>query len=163
MHTNKTNRIFIFALLLSALLSACGVAPTAAHQVTQLGALESIRGMQAAVSGAPGTFIMQNSEQFILAWPRGTEYAYTVIGEIPQALPNAVKYNTINFAQFVKALEGDGWKYIAPAALPKGLASLLLSYSAEMVMAGAQTLPSIFVVPVLILTPAIPSNQTEMY
>ena len=96
---------------------------------------------------------MQNGQQFILAWPRGTEYAYTVIGEIPQALPNAVKYNTINFAQFVKALEGDGWKYIAPAALPKGLASLLLSYSAEMVMAGAQTLPSIFVVPVLIMTP----------
>lgn len=153
----KMNRIFSIALLLSILLSsgcAAAVAPVV-PEVAQTGALPlgaqaTVTGIRAVLAEVPGTFIMQNKDLFLLAWPKGSSYAYVFLGKGTLDL-NGLKANTIDVSNMVKYLEGGGWKYVPVSALPAKIFQVLGSYTVEMVVAGASTLTTVFVLPIFLI------------
>ena len=154
----KMNRIFSIALLLSILLSsgcAAAVSAPVAPEVVQTGVLPlgtqaTVTGIRAVLAEMPGTFIMQSENMFLLAWPKGSSYAYVFLGKGTLDL-NGLKANTINVSNMVKYLEGGGWKYVPVSALPAKVFQVLGSYTVEMVVAGASSLTTVFVLPVFLV------------
>lgn len=155
----KMNRIFSIALLLSILLSSGCAASVSAPVVPEvavqagtlpLGAQATVTGIRAVLAEMPGTFIMQSENMFLLAWPKGSSYAYVFLGKGTLDL-NGLKSNTINVTNMVKYLEGGGWKYVPVSALPAKVLQVLGSYTVEMVVAGASTLTTVFVLPVFLI------------
>lgn len=141
------NKLLSMALLLSLLLSGCAAAQVGSGAA--LGAGETIDGMRSVLSGTPGTFVMQGRDAFLLAWPRGSNYAFTVIGNGSLPAFNSTRANPLALTRLVHDLEGAGWKLTTPAALPAFMAEALQAYTIEAVMAGTQTLPTILVIPVI--------------
>lgn len=153
-------RIFTLALILALLLSGC--AAVQSSSTAALGAGETIRGMQSVLAEAPGTFVMQGRDAFLLAWPRGANYAFTVIGNGTLPAFNSTRTNPLALTRLVQDLEASGWKLTTPAALPAFMAEALRAYTVEAVMAGAQTLPTILIVPVIIdFAPPAPIQEVS--
>jgi hypothetical protein len=157
--------IWTIALILSLFLSsiACvgGAISAGSSSGAQLGAAETINGLKAVVAANPGTFIMQSKDLLLMAWPQGSNYAFTIIDQSGRAQNslNGLKLNTVNFAELIKSLEAGGWKYILPAALPEKVLTALGTYSIEAAMTAVKTMPTIWIVPVIILTPPIPQQE----
>lgn len=164
--TNKNSggdmyKLFTIALLLSLLLSACAAVHSGTG-MTAIGASETISGMRRALGGAPGTFVMQGKDAFLLAWPRGSSYAFTVIGNGSLPAFNSTRANPLALTRLVQDLEADGWKITTPAAIPAYVADALKAYTIEAVMAGSQTLPTILVIPVIIdFAPPVPPQEVS--
>ena len=155
-------KIFAVSLVLSALLSACAavqvapevmqVAPPVvqvAPEAVALGTGATIQGVRAALAQQPGTFIMQNKDLFLLAWPKGSNYAYLVVGKGSFDV-NAWARDTFNFQGAIRTLENGGWKYVPASALPAKIVNVLGSYSIEQVVAGAASMTSFYVLPVFL-------------
>lgn len=152
-------KIFAVSLVLSALLSACAavqvapevmqVAPQVAPEAVALGTGTTIQGIRATLAQQPGTFIMQQNELFLLAWPKGQTYAYLMVGKGNIDL-NSIKANTFDFSKMIRFLEGGGWKYVPASALPAKVVKVLGSYSIEQVVAGAASMTSFYVLPVFL-------------
>jgi hypothetical protein len=152
--------LFSLSVVFCLLLCSCAAVQPAA--VYQVGAGETIAGMRAAMAGQAGTFIMQQNNLVLLAWPNWSSYSFAVLdisGRVNDL--NGLHIDTYNFSAMVKSLETGGWKYIEPAAVPAALAKALAAYSVELVMAGVQSLPSVLVVPVMVLTPSYRSAEVQ--
>lgn len=158
---NKIFRIsLILSLMLALTLSGCAAVYSGSAQaapVFVLGAGETIQGLQSVVRGAQGTFAMVSAEGdlILMAWPRGGDYAFSYLttgGAAKTVLDqNALKMATEGFANSVKYFETHGWQYLTPDKLPAALTGAIMAYTLDLVMAGVQTLPTILVVPVIIL------------
>ena len=149
----------ILSLILSMALSGCGaVSNGSAAPMMVLGAGETLRGLQSVVRGAPGTFAMVSAEGdlLLMAWPKdAANYAFSYIsagGSAKTVLDDhALKMACEGFANSVKYFETHGWKYLTPDKLPAAVSGAIMAYTLDLVMAGVQTLPTIFLVPVIIL------------
>ncbi|KPL70093.1 hypothetical protein ADN00_18795 [Ornatilinea apprima] len=153
MQAKTRSLILSISLVLSLFIGACGAISSAAPAGT-LGAAETIEGMRMVVANEAGTFLMQKGEVFLMAWPRGTNYAMTVLSQsgASDAL-NGMRVNAVSLTETVKALEADGWKYITPAALPKAITEALAAYSVEMAVTALKGLPTVFIMPIFMVTP----------
>ena len=60
--------------------------------------------------------------------------------------------------ELVKALSEAGWKFATPDKLPGVVLGALSQYSLEAAALSLRTLPSVFLVPVIVLTPEV-SNE----
>lgn len=96
----------------------------------------------------------------LMAWPRGGQYAFTLIAQGKQVDWHGLRLDTTQMSAMVKSLEQGGWKYTGPAGLPPTVAKALGAYSIEAVMLGMQSLPSVLMVPV-IMDFTIPPFQPE--
>jgi hypothetical protein len=159
MNHHFSTTIFSIALILSVLLSACAAAPAVVEPIiarsgATLGASETVRGLRAVYNTAPGTFIMQLRDMYVFAWPKGSNYAFTVLctGTCPDF--NSLRINTLNLASMTKSLQDYGWRMIEPAALPAAITKALTAYSLEAVMASVQCLTNVILVPIIVATPA---------
>jgi hypothetical protein len=121
-----------------------------------IGAAATFNGLKNVAAGNPGTFIMQANNMVMLAWPRGGEYAFAMFcdGACPAMKLTATMIGTLNFSETVKYLENVGWRYIQPSDLPAWIASALAASTVEAMTSAIKTLPSIFIVPVISVTPA---------
>lgn len=163
MRNTKNFRIyqsFIASLIIVMLISGCGVAPAAVDvgSSAALGIGETIRGMQSVLQEGAGTFIMQSGDQFMLAWPKGSSYAFTFLSGTGAEL-NGVNTNVFSFSELVSNLEANGWQYVGPASVPVALFNTVMSYTIEMVMLGMNAMPSIFLVPAIIEPMPIPQAE----
>jgi len=163
------NIVILISFLISFLLTtACGAMAAVSSGVPEigpvaLGAGETIKGMQAAMQSAPGSFIMANGEQLLFVWPKGQNYALAALnaGSADQLI-GASRAGAVTLTEYVKALESGGWRIIQPAAVPAGIAQALTAYSVEMAITALQGLPTVFMLPVspVMLTPgAVINNQ----
>lgn len=146
--------LFVFVLtFISVFFAATAMAQpalTTLSPTTALGAGETFAGLQAAMRCAPGTFIMEKGNLLLMAWPKGGEYAFAIIGKNGATASelNALKVNTESLSMMVKSLEQGGWKNILPAAVPAAVSQALGMLTVEMAMTAMRSLPTIFVVPV---------------
>lgn len=151
----KTKRLILsISLIISLFIGACGAIQTASTTGT-LGAAETFEGMKMVYQQASGTILMQKGELFLMAWPRGADYALTILSQsknAPEAL-NATRSGVISFSEYVKTLEAGGWKYVAPSVLPATITKALTAYSVEMAITALNGLPTVFIMPVMIGTP----------
>lgn len=149
-------KLYAIGLLISILLSACAAVQVSTDPgqtgVVALGAQQTMSGIRAALAEQPGTFIMRQGDLFLLAWPKGTNYAYLFIGKGTIDL-TGMKANTFDFTRMVKFLENGGWKYVPASALPGKVVQVLSAYTVEMVIAGASSLTTVFVLPVILVEP----------
>lgn len=153
MQGNKNGRIYqslIASLIIAILVAGCGAAPATVDVSTQaaLGIGETISGMQSVLAEGPGTFIMQNGNQFMMAWPKGSSYAFTFLSSSGAEL-SGINTNVFSFSELVSNLEANGWQYIGPASVPALLFNTIMSYTIEMVMIGVNAMPSIFIMPMM--------------
>lgn len=154
--SRNMHKVYAIALVFSILLSACAAVQVSTDPgqtgVVALGAQQTISGIRAALAEQPGTFIMRQGDLFLLAWPKGSSYAYLFIGKGTIDL-SGIKANTFDFARMVKFLENGGWRYVPASALPAKVVQVLSSYTVEMVMTGVSSLTTVFVLPVILLEP----------
>jgi hypothetical protein len=151
--------LFSYVVVLCMLLNACAAAQPG---VMPLGAGETLAGLRSAMAGQPGTFIMQRGDLILLAWPNWSSYSFAIMDISGRANDLAgLSLNTFSFSEMIKSLEGGGWKYISPGAVPAALAQALGAYTIELVMAGVQSLPTVMLVPVTVLTPKFRSVEVQ--
>ena len=154
MQAKNKQLILSISLIISLFIGACGAIQTASTTGT-LGAAETFEGMKMVYQQASGTILMQKGELYLMAWPRGADYALTILSQnknAPEAL-NATRSGVISFSEYIKTLEAGGWKYAAPSALPATIAKALTAYSVEAAVTALNGLPTVFVMPVMIVTP----------
>lgn len=156
--------IFILVVtLLGACFGATNIAPALTTGTFQpsnaLGAAETFQGMQAAMQANPGTMIMEKGNLLLMAWPRGSEYAFALLGKDGKAVDfNALKVNTLSLTMMVKSLEDGGWKNILPSMVPGAVARVLGMLTVEMAMTSMRSLPTVFLIPVYILDQPAPQS-----
>lgn len=156
--------IFILIVtLLGACLGATNIGPmltTGTFAPTNaLGAGETFAGMQAAFRGEAGTLIMEKGNLLLMAWPRGGEYAFALLGKDGRAVDfNALKINTLSLSMMLRSLQDGGWRTVLPAMVPTAVAKVLGSLSVEMAMVSMRGLPTMFLVPVYILDQPEPKS-----
>lgn len=164
MKQEQINRIFRLALVVSLVFSggcaAAMSAPAVAESVSpaMVSPLATIEGMRAAFNGAQGTFMMQNGQAVIFAWPNGGSWSFSIVGAGEQAL-KGMRTATVSFSQMVKFLESTGWSYIDKSAVPTAIAQALMAYTAEMALTAMQSLPTVLIVPAMLLPTPIPDTQ----
>lgn len=135
--------VFAIVMLLLTLFASGGMMGTGA----------TIAGMQSVVRGDVGTFIMTDGAAYMLAWPKGENYAWTVISNARGVDLNAVRNNATTLSKLLLDLEKNGFYYVSFDQLPKGIVETVLGYSVTTVMTGVRSFPSIFVVPLMIFEP----------
>lgn len=150
--------IFLLSLICSLFLSSCAaVSPVVANPAeltVQLGALETIRGMQSVVRGDIGTMALLSADgdYVLLVWPRGVNYAMSVVATSGRQLAsayNGMKIPVIDLAEGINGLTAHGWKEIPTSTLPATLVSTIMSYSVHLIATGVQALPTILVIPMV--------------
>ena len=143
----------ILAVLMALSLAGCGALPVVeAGPAVSLGAAETIRGMQSVLQEGAGTSRLQTGEQVLLASPPGGGYALTFLNG-HGAEVNGLYQGVFSFSDLLGRLEADGWKYVGPGAVPATVSKVIMGYTIEAVMTGLSCLPSVFVLPVILLTP----------
>jgi hypothetical protein len=147
-HLQLVNLVLVTCLALA--LSACAAVQS------PIGAGATFYGMKSVMQQAPGTFVMQANNMILMAWPKGSNYAFAMFcdGACPNASLTGKTIGTMTFVDTVKYLESMGWKYIQPSDLPGWITKALAMGTAEAAMTAMRALPSIWIVPVIILTPA---------
>jgi hypothetical protein len=152
-------------LVLIFVLTACAAgqiqAPSAAQSiVAPLSLYGTLTGLRSVVQSAPGTFVMENDQLIMLAWPAGANYAFAIFSKTGRPVCDLFdlltrmgyagnKTDVFTMSGLVKWAEASGWKYILPAALPKTILAALQSYTISAVSAGAQSLPEILLFPIV--------------
>lgn len=150
-------KIGLIVMLLVLALSCLGAGMrSGAPMNSALGAAETLKGLKMVVNGASGTFVMAHGDQYLLAWPYKGQYAIAMIGE---GSVRGLRQGPMPLSELVKALEAAGWKFTSPAGLPTAVVSALGAYSLEMAIVGMQSLPSVFILPVGMLTPVSATVQ----
>ncbi len=159
----KKRSTFPVLILIFTLISACFGAATMGPAVTTgtftpsaaLGAQETFEGLRQAMRACPGTFIMERGNLLLMAWPRGTAYAFAIIGKDGSAGADltGLRVSTLSISAMVKSLEEGGWRYILPAAVPSTIAKALGMLSVEMALTSMRAMPSIFLIPLWIMEP----------
>ena len=155
----RTNMILASLMIVSLLLTSCAALPDvmqaapvvvaeAASSGAAVGALETLRGMSSVLVEGSGAFIMQSGDNFLLAWPSGSAWEFVFLNASGAPM-NGIKLNVFSFSDLVKQLEALGWQYVAPSALPAALTNVL--------MFGTNALPTIFVLPAILLDEVIPA------
>ena len=122
---------------------------------------DTLRGMRSAAYGAPGTFIMEKDTLVTFFWTckNNTGWCFASLTKSGQVVRDLLTYingtrcDTCTASTLVSGLEADGWKYMAPGALPAAVLTGLKSTSVYMMSIGASSLTTVFFVPVVILQP----------
>lgn len=119
-----------------------------------MGAGSTIAGLQSVVRGDTGTFIMTDGQAFMLAWPKGTSYAWTVISEVRGIDINGLKTSATTLSKLLLDLEANGFQYVSFDQLPRGITETILGYSvSQLVIAGLRSFPTVYLVPVMMFQP----------
>lgn len=140
--------IFVF-LILS--INACAPAPL-------VGAAETVAGMQAVIHGEVGTFVMSDGISYMLAWPKGNQYAWTVINNARGIDFNAIRNSATTLSRLLLDLEKNGFYYVPFDAMPKDIVAQILGYSlTQLVITSVESFPTVFLVPAVLFksTPTI--------
>lgn len=151
--------IFRAAFVLSLILSAGCAAVNYPQTIVAIDPAATLRGMQAAVNGQPGTYILQQGEHLVLGWPAGAKYAWVAFSQNGQ-FTDALKTLCANRAcpelagEMYNWLVKNGWQSIPAGMVPPAVASAVRQF-AYMLSIGA----SLPVAPVLILPAMIDPQQ----
>ena len=157
-------KVILFVIVIVAMAFALfgGVAP--------VGVGNTLYGMRSAVQGVQGTFIMsdQASRIVMLAWQSGSSYNFVAlnaansqpVSNFIQVATNGNRVDVRSFSELIKCLEGNGWRYLAPSALPVGLVSDLLGVQAWF-MGFKWAMPTVLVLPMVLQTP--PADFLPVY
>lgn len=147
MNTKRfTQIVFQLALVVSMLiaLSACAAVQTGAS----LGAGEVISGMRTVIAEGSGTFILRFNDLYLLAWPKGSNYAFAVLGGDTGSALDALRVDTLYLSHMVRALESEGWQRVLPGSLPPGVLTALQMYSVEAAISAlGNFMPTFYVFP----------------
>lgn len=141
-------RILSIGMIVVTLLAAFGAS------VMPLDYYTTVRGMQEAAKGTPGTFIYGNGQLTILCWQQKSGYGFAVVHEAAQLsddladFVNANKVNLKTMTDFVSWLEKTGYERMFPEMLPPATVASLRSYGLLTAL-GNKALPSLFVAPVM--------------
>jgi hypothetical protein len=151
--------ILIVTLLGSCLAAAVRSAPVVSVPGSALGAQETFAGLQSVMRGEAGTMIMERGNLLLMAWPKGTQYAFAILGKdgsVGQAL-TGLRIDTTSIASMIRTLESGGWTYTQPVNVPAIIAQALAMYSVEMALTSVRAMPSVFLIPIGIfeLTPEV--------
>jgi hypothetical protein len=146
-HVQLINLVLITCLALA--LCSCAAVQS------PIGAGATFYGLKSVVQQAPGTFVMQANNMILMAWPTGAKYAFALFcdGACPLAETTGRVVQTMSFSETVRYLESCGWTYMQPENLPTWITSALATGTVEAMVAAMRSLPSIWMVPVIILTP----------
>lgn len=159
----KKRSTFPIVILILTLISACFGAATMGPAVTTgtftpsaaIGAQETFDGLRQAMRSCPGTFIMERGNLLLMAWPRGSSYAFAILGKDGNtgADLTGLRVSTLSISSMVKSLEDGGWRYILPAAVPQAISRALGMLTVEMALTSMRAMPSIFIIPLWIMEP----------
>jgi hypothetical protein len=126
----KTLSNSFFVLMLNIWLAGCGAVnfPQAVDPAT------TIRGMNLAINGMPGAYVLQLGDQFVFGWPAGQQYAWVVFtenGQVAEALKTLCGSKACpEFAGDVyNYLVKSGWKDVPAGAIPPAIASTVRTYA----------------------------------
>lgn len=142
--------ITLFTLVILS-INACAPAPL-------VGSAETVAGMQAVVRGEVGTFVMTDGISYMLAWPKGNQYAWTVINNARGIDFNAIRNSATTLTKLVLDLERNGFYYVPFDQMPKDIVAQILGYSlTQLVITGVQSFPTVFLVPAVLFksTPTV--------
>jgi hypothetical protein len=138
-----------------ALLQSCFAAGPVARTSTLMGTGDTLQGLKLVMTEQPGTFLMTNERLVLAAWPRGLNYAFAIFTRSGSPVDiQGLRINTLNLTVMVKGLQADGWRFMQTTELPGALYAALSSYTIEMLALSSRSLPSVYLVPLSILTPA---------
>jgi hypothetical protein len=153
---NVMKKVILFVIVIVAMVFALfgGVSPVSVGN--------TLHGMRSAVQGGQGTFIMadQASRTVMLAWQNGLSYNFVAlnaansqpVSNFMQIATNGNRVDVRSFSELVRCLEGNGWRYIAPSALPTGLVADLVGVQAWFV-GFKWAMPTVLVLPMVLQTP----------
>jgi hypothetical protein len=155
---SKMNSVFSLALILSILLSGCAAAQidsAVSPQLQPVGFYTTLVGIRSAVACAPGTFLMENKDVVMAAWPFGGNYAFAsfsktgkpIVDLMAEMGGNGQRTDVFTMSSLTRYLEDNGWRYITPDRLPLPLLATLKSYAAVSLENAPQTFTTILVVP----------------
>lgn len=111
----------------------------------------TIRGMQAAVNGAQGTFILQRGKDLVMGWPSGTQYAWIAItanGRIADTVKNVCGNRACPqlAGELYNYLEANGWQPVNIGAIPPAVCYTIRQFA--YLLSIGESLPMI---PVLVV------------
>lgn len=154
----KAKLISLLLIILTTVAACAALSAPAAS--TPMGAAETVRGLQAVVRESTGTFVMQNGQQFLMAWPKGSQYAVAILGQGSAESIRAIPQDPVKLTTMVKSLQASGWSFSDPGHLPTAIVTALMgSSSVDAVLAGLRFMPSVLMVPAIVLTPHIPQSE----
>jgi hypothetical protein len=147
-----------------AILIACNLMGCMAMTNGTLPVAESISGMKAAVTGAPGTWVYskEGSDFVVLGWSQGSRYAFVMVDKAAAVLKDlrnvcALDCNWMSAADLLIWLEKNGWQSVPAGTLSAGLASQI-SNVAFLLSIGSRSLPTLLLVPMGV----VPANPLDL-
>lgn len=136
---------FLAFLLLAGLLFAAAAWPVNFYK--------TVSGLRAAAADAPGTFIYAGNGLYLISWPQGKGYAFSVIsqaGDVTQSLikqANATGTTIYTMSDLVKWVEAQGWQRTLGKDLPPNIGEALLGYTMAAVASGSRALVTVMIFP----------------
>lgn len=136
-------------LILIALLFGAGAWPVSFYR--------TVNGLRAAAADAPGTFIYSGNGLWLIGWPQGKGYAFSVLSQAGDVTSNLLKQanatgTTIyTMADLVKWVEAQGWQRTLGRDLPPPIRQTLLGYTMAAVASGSRTFITVMAIPAGIL------------
>lgn len=115
---------------------------------------DTLAGMRSVVEGAKGTFAYEKDNLMVLAWQQGGKYAFvtaTKDGSVFDSIKKICNGNLCDWktmVEFVKWLEGQGYKLCPADKIPMQLTTTLTGYGTMLITMGLRSLPSMLVLPV---------------
>lgn len=131
--------------------------PAAAMTVETLGLSETLSGIQSAARGDTMTVIMQGPNQVMLAWRYVNGWGFVfmncdgkpIMEELESMGWNGAGVQYSDLKDIIRMLTDKGWTIVPATWLPAAVITTIKSYSIAMLETGADTLPSIFFLPVV--------------
>lgn len=113
----------------------------------------TVNGLRAAAADAPGTFIYSGNGLYLIGWPQGKGYAFSVLsqaGDVTQSLlkqANATGTNIFTMSDLVKWVESQGWTRTLGQDLPPQIGQTLLGYTMAAVASGSRAFVTVMAFP----------------
>jgi len=106
----KLTRTPFLIFILLAFTVACGVSPISIDA--------TLKGVQSAIAGGAGTFILSNGSMYFIAWPQGESYGFAVLSSTADAMSkfmiqakgHGTAIDKLSISEIYKFLEDTGWK-----------------------------------------------------
>lgn len=143
----------VLSLYLAIVLTSCA-AVNFAQTVTAVDPGTTIRGMQMAVNGLPGTYVLQQGENLVLGWPSGTQYAWVALSQNGQ-LTDALKAICGNRAcpeamtDLYNYLVNNGWQVVSSGAIPATVSATVRQMAYLLAIGASLPLLPVLFMPVI--------------
>ena len=113
----------------------------------------TVNGLRAAAADAQGTFIYSGNGLYLIGWPQGKGYAFSVLSQAGDVTSNLLKQanatgtTIFTMSDLVKWVEGQGWQRTLGEDLPPSIRQTLLGYTMAAVASGSRAFVTIMVFP----------------